>query len=57
MAVSLERAYTRDSDGEAEVRAHVEHALTDRPGEWRGSIVGSRENDGWETEDLGTDGV
>lgn len=28
-----------------EVRALVEHALSDRPGDWRVSIVGSREND------------
>ena len=32
----------------AEVRALMEHALSDRPGDWRVSIVGSRESDGWE---------
>jgi hypothetical protein len=29
------------------VRALVEHARRDRPGDWRVSIVGSRENDDW----------
>jgi hypothetical protein len=56
MAVSLELHNTGDSGGEAEVRALVEHALSDRPGEWRVSIVGSRENDDWEMKILGANG-
>ena len=39
-----------------EVRALVEHALSDRPGDWRVSIVGSRENDSWEMKVLGPNG-
>jgi hypothetical protein len=34
-----------DSGAGAEVQALVEHALSARPGDWRVSIVGSREND------------
>ena len=39
-----------------EVRALVEHALGDRPGDWRVSIVGSRENDSWEMKVEGPNG-
>jgi len=35
----------------AEIRALVEHALSNRPGDWRVSIVGSRENDMWPQRD------
>jgi hypothetical protein len=34
MAVSLELHNTGDSGAGAEVRALMEHALSDRPGEW-----------------------
>jgi hypothetical protein len=56
MAVSLELHNTGDASAGAEVRALVEHALSDRPGDWRVSIVGSRENDGWEMMILGPNG-
>jgi hypothetical protein len=56
MAVSLELHNTCDSGAGAEVRALVEHALSDRPGDWRVSIVGSRENDSWEMKILGPNG-
>jgi hypothetical protein len=56
MAVALELHNTGDSGIGAEVRALVEHALSDRPGEWRVSIVGSRENDDWEMKILGPNG-
>jgi hypothetical protein len=36
--------------------ALVEHALSDRPGDWRVSIVGSRENDSWEMKVWGPNG-
>jgi hypothetical protein len=39
-----------------EVQALVEHALSDRLGDWRVSIVGSRENDSWEMKVLGPNG-
>ena len=53
MAVSLELHNTGDAEVGAEVRALIEHALSDRPGDWRVSIVGSRENDNWEMKILG----
>jgi hypothetical protein len=56
MAVTLELHNTGDPGVGAEVRALVEHALSDRPGEWRVSIVGSRENDDWEMKILGPNG-
>jgi hypothetical protein len=56
MAVSLELHNTGDPGASAEIRALVEHALSDRPGEWRVSIVGSRENDSWEMRILGPNG-
>jgi hypothetical protein len=56
MAVSLELHNTDDPSVAAEVRARVEHALSDRPGDWRVSIVGSRENDSWEMKILGPNG-
>jgi len=31
-----------------EIVAIIEHVLSDRPGDWRVSIVGSRANDNWE---------
>ena len=48
MAVSLELHNIGDPGIGAEVRALVEHALSDRPGDWRVSIVGSRASDNWE---------
>jgi hypothetical protein len=48
MALSIELHNTGDPSIGAEVRALVEHALSDRAGDWRVSIVGSRESDGWE---------
>jgi hypothetical protein len=56
MAVSLELHNTGDPSIEPEVRALVEHRLSDRPGDWRVSIVGSRESDGWEMRILGPNG-
>ena len=56
MAVALELHNTGDSGAGAEVRVLVERALSDRPGDWRVSIVGSRENDSWEMQILGPNG-
>jgi hypothetical protein len=56
MAISLELHNTDDPGAVAEVRALVEHHLSDRPGDWRVSIVGSRESDGWEMKVLGLNG-
>ena len=44
-------------EADAEVRALVEHALSDRSGEWQVPIVGSRENDCWEMKIWGRMGL
>jgi hypothetical protein len=56
MAVSVELRNTGDPGAGAEVQALVEHVLIDRPGDWRVSIVGSRENDSWEMKVEGPNG-
>jgi hypothetical protein len=56
MAVLIELHNTGDAAIGPEVRALIEHALSDRAGDWRVSIVGSRENDGWEMKVLGPNG-
>ena len=54
--MSVELHNTGDPGAGAEVRALVEHALSDRAGDWRVSIVGSRADDGWEMTVLGPNG-
>jgi hypothetical protein len=56
MALLLELHNIGDPDVEGEVRALVEHALSDRLGDWRVSIVGSRESDDWEMKVEGPNG-
>ena len=56
MAVSVELHNTGNPGIGSEVQALVEHALSDRPGDWRVSIVGSRENDSWEMKVEGPSG-
>jgi hypothetical protein len=56
MPVSVEMQHTSDSGLQAEVRAIIEHALADRPGDWRVSIVGSQANDRWEMKIVGPNG-
>ncbi len=56
MGVSVELHNTGDPSIGAEIHALVEHHLSDRPGDWRVSIVGSRENDSWEMKLLGPNG-
>jgi hypothetical protein len=56
MAVSVEMQHTGDSGLQAEVRAIIEHALADRVGDWRVSIVGSQGNDRWELKIVGPNG-
>jgi hypothetical protein len=54
--VSVELHNIGDPAAGSEVQALVEHALSDRPGDWRVSIVGSRENDRWEMKIQGSNG-
>ncbi len=56
MALSLELHNIGDPAAGSEVQALVEHALSDRPGDWRVSIIGSRENDRWEMKIEGPNG-
>ena len=56
MAVVVEMQNTGDSRARAEIALVIEHVLSDRPGEWRVSIVGSRESDNWELKIEGPKG-
>jgi hypothetical protein len=56
MAVVVEMQNTGDPRARVEVAAVIEHLLSDRPGEWRVSIIGSRENDNWELRIGGPNG-
>jgi hypothetical protein len=48
MPVIVEMQNTGDPGLRTEVVAMLEHILSERPGEWRVSIIGSRENDNWD---------
>ena len=56
MTVLVELHSTGDVVTGQEVQAMVEHVLSDRPGEWRVSIVGSRANEDWEMKVEGPNG-
>jgi hypothetical protein len=56
MAVTVEMHNTGDPERRADVIAHIEHVLADRPGDWRVSIVGSQANDRWEMKITGPNG-
>jgi len=45
MPVHIELQNTGDTGAHAEISAAIEHALAERPGDWRVSIIGSRAND------------
>src|SRR2546422_11705218 len=55
MAVTVEMQNTGDPGLQREVAATIEHALADRPGDWRGSVIGSQANDRWGMEIIGPD--
>jgi hypothetical protein len=57
MAVTVELQNTGDPGVRTEVVATIEHALSDRQGEWHVVIVGSRENDNWEMKIDGPRGL
>jgi hypothetical protein len=57
MAVSVEMHHTGCVCAvRAEIVAVIEHALADRRGDWRVSIVGSQANDRWEMKIAGPNG-
>ena len=45
MAVTVEMHNTGVTDSHGDIVAMIEHALADRPGNWRVVITGSQEND------------
>src|SRR5438046_5999004 len=53
MAVTVEMQNTGDPGLQREVAVTMEHALADRPGDWRVLIVGSQANDQWEMKIIG----
>jgi hypothetical protein len=56
MSVSVEMHNAGDARLRTEVQAVVEHVLSDRPGEWHVSIVGSRAKEDWEMKVEGPNG-
>jgi len=56
MAVSVELHNIGDPAVGREAQALVEHALSDRAGNWRVSIVGSHAYDNWEMKVEGPNG-
>ena len=56
MAVTVETHNIGDTATSREIVALIEHVLSDRPGAWRVSIVGSRANDNWEMKVEGPKG-
>ena len=48
MAVVVEMHNTGNSSARAEIVALIDHALCEKPGDWRVSILGSRGSDNWE---------
>jgi hypothetical protein len=48
MGVTIELQNLGDAQLSREIVASVEHALSDKPGEWRVSIAGSRATENWE---------
>ncbi len=53
MAVSVEMHNTGDPKLQRDVVAIIEHVLSDRPGDWRVSIIGSQGSDRWEMKITG----
>jgi len=56
MSVLVELHNSGDATIRAEVQVIVEHVLSDRPGEWRVSMVGSRAKEDWEMKVEGPNG-
>ena len=54
MGVTVEMHNTGDPELQRDVVAIIEHVLSDRPGDWRVSIIGSRGSDRWEMTKRGS---
>jgi hypothetical protein len=53
MAVAVEMHNTGDTALQRDVVVMVEHVLSDRPGDWRVSVIGSQGSDRWEMKITG----
>ena len=56
MGVSTELHNIGDAELCREIDARIDHALSDRPGEWHVSIAGSRASENWELKVQGPNG-
>jgi len=56
MAVTVDMQNTGDVRVRTQVVAVIQHVLSDRPGPWRVSILGSQANDRWEMRITGPNG-
>ena len=56
MGVTVELENLGDPQLCQEIVARVEHALSDRKGQWRVSIAGSRQTESWELRVAGPNG-
>lgn len=56
MAVTLELQNLGDAQLCREITARIEHAFSDKPGQWRVSITGSRASANWELRVEGPNG-
>lgn len=56
MGVTVELHNTGNAADQAEIAAAIEHVLSDSPGEWRITILGSQGNDRWEMKIEGPNG-
>ena len=56
MGVTVELQNLGDTQLCREIVAHTEHALSDKPGEWRVSIAGSHAAENWEMRIEGPNG-
>jgi hypothetical protein len=56
MGVTIELQNLGDARLSREIVARVEHALGDKPGEWRVSIAGSHGSENWEMRVEGPNG-
>ena len=56
MGVAIELQNLGDAQLSGEIVASIEHALSDKPGEWRVSIAGSHASENWEMRVEGANG-
>lgn len=56
MGVTAELQNLGDARLSQEIAASIEHALSDRRGEWRVTIAGSRDSENWEMRVVGPHG-